>query len=327
MSMKNLLIPVFLVLLGFCFSSVYVIEEGNRGVVLRFNKIIGLSESGLHFKIPAIDSVKIIDAKIQTTDSSGNSGREQKFITREKKDLIVDYFVQWKIIDFNRYYETVSGGNRVENLLLARLNGRLRAEIGKLDISDIINDSKADAKSRNSLMTRVKDALNGTSQEAIADDSKNPIEDLVADTENNPENNTTSMRAFGVEVIDVRIKQINFPSEVSDSIYARMSAEREVVARDQRFQGVREAEETRAGATLAATKILSEAERQSRVIRGEGDANAAKLYANAFSKDRDFFSFIRSLKAYEKSFTGNDIMVISPDSDFFRYMKLNAKNK
>lgn len=324
MIMRKLLIPVVFILIGILFASVYVVEEGTRGVVLRFNKIIGLSSSGLHFKIPGVDKVKIIDAKIQTTDSSNNSGREQKFITREKKDLIVDYFVQWKIIDFNRYYETVAGGNSVENLLLARLNGRLRAEIGKLDIRDIINDSKADTKSRNSLMIRVKDALNGTSQDAVVSDNI-PIEDLVADAEKDPESSKTSMRAFGVEVIDVRIKQINFPAEVSESIYARMSAEREVVARDQRFQGVREAEEIRGSATLEATKILSEAESKSRVIRGEGDANAAKLYADAFNKDREFFSFIRSLQAYKQSFTNNDVMVISPDSEFFRYMKLTSK--
>ena len=122
----------------------------------------------------------------------------------------------------------------------------------------------------------------------------------------------------------MRIKQINFPAEVSGSIYARMRAEREVIARDKRFEGVRKAEETRATATLEATKILSEAERQSRIIRGEGDANAAKLYADAFGKDMVFFSFIRSLKAYEQSFTGNDVMVISPDSEFFQYMKLKS---
>lgn len=323
--MRKLFIPIVFVLIGVGFSSLYVVEEGSRGVVLRFNKIIGLSEPGLHFKIPGMDNVRIIDAKIQTTDSSNNSGREQKFITREKKDLIVDYFVQWKITDFNRYYETIAGGNSVENLLLARLNGRLRAEIGKLDIKDIINDSNLDTKSRNSLMVRVKDALNGT-QQSTAIIENVPIEDLVAEAESDPES-ITSMRAFGVEVIDVRIKQINFPSEVSESIYARMSAEREVVARDQRFQGIREAEETRADATLTATKILSEAEKQARTIRGEGDANAAKLYADAFNKDREFFSFIRSLKAYEQSFKGNDVMVISPDSEFFRYMKLNTDNK
>lgn len=324
--MRKLIAPVviILILIGILFSSVYVIEEGNRGIVLRFNKIEGLSLPGLHFRVPGVDTYKVIDAKIQTTDSS-NKGREQKFITREKKDLIVDYFVQWKITDFDRYYETIAGGNSVENLLLARLNGRLRAEIGKLDIKDIINDTNADTKSRNSLMVRVKDSLNGTQQNTVNVASE-PIQDLVAGAETDPEN-TTSMRAFGVEVIDVRIKQINFPAEVSDAIYARMRAEREVVAREQRFQGVREAEETRASATLTATKILSEAEKQSRIIRGEGDANIAKLYADAFNKDHEFFSFIRSLKAYEQSFKGNDVMVINPDSDFFRYMKLNNNVK
>ncbi|OCG05179.1 protease modulator HflC [Gilliamella sp. wkB112] len=318
--MRKLLIPVVLILIGVFFSSVYVIEEGNRGVVLRFNKIIGLSDPGLHFKIPGVDSVKVIDAKIQTTNSSNNN-KEQRFFNVQKKELIVDYFVQWKIVDFNRYYETVAGGNNVEDLLLARLNGRLRAEIGKLSNKDIINDSNADTKSRNSLMIKVKDALNGTAQD-VADNV--PIEKLVADTQKDPESSKTSLRAFGVEVIDVRIKQINFPPEVSGSIYARMRAEREVIARDKRFEGVRKAEEERAKATLEATKILSEAERQSRTIRGEGDANAAKLYADAFGKDMEFFSFIRSLKAYEQSFLGNDVMVISPDSEFFRYMKLKS---
>nr|WP_267341016.1 MULTISPECIES: protease modulator HflC [unclassified Gilliamella] len=320
MSMRKLLIPIVLILIGMFFSSAYVIEEGTRGVVLRFNKIIGLSDPGLHFKVPGMDSIKVIDAKIQTTNSSNNS-KEQRFFNVQKKELIVDYFVQWKIVDFNRYYETVAGGNNVEDLLLARLNGRLRAEIGKLSNKDIINDSNADTKSRNSLMIRVKDALNGNHQDSI---DTAPIDKLVTDTQKDSEINKTSLRAFGVEVIDVRIKQINFPSEVSGSIYARMRAEREVIARDKRFEGVRKAEETRATATLEATKILSEAERQSRIIRGEGDANAAKLYADAFGKDMMFFSFIRSLKAYEQSFTGNDVMVISPDSEFFQYMKLKS---
>lgn len=315
--MRKLLIPIVLILIGVYILSVYVIEEGTRGVVLRFNKIIGLSEPGLHFKIPGMDTVKVIDAKIQTTNSSNNN-KEQRFFNVQKKELIVDYFVQWKIIDFNRYYETVAGGNNVEDLLLARLNGRLRAEIGKLSNKDIINDSNADTQSRNSLMNRVKDALNGGIQEVT--------ENVSSDEHKEIESNKTSLRAFGVEVIDVRIKQINFPAEVSGSIYARMRAEREVIARDKRFEGVRKAEETRAEATLQETKILSEAERQSRAIRGEGDAIAAKLYADAFGKDREFFSFIRSLKAYEQSFSGNDVMVISPDSEFFQYMKLKSNN-
>ncbi|OTQ62359.1 protease modulator HflC [Gilliamella apis] len=317
--MRKLLIPIVLILIGVLFSSIYVIEEGTRGVVLRFNKIIGLSEPGLHFKMPLIDSVKTIDAKIQTTNSSNNN--EQRFFNVQKKELIVDYFVQWKIVDFNRYYETIAGGNDVNDLILARLNGRLRSEIGKLNNRDIINDSNADTKSRNSLMARVKDSLNGSSQEG---EENLPIDKLVTDAKKDPENSKTSLRAFGVDVIDVRIKQINFPAEVSESIYANMRAEREVIARDKRYDGIKQAEEIRAEATFEKTKIISEAERQSRSIRGEGDANAAKLYADAFGKDIEFFSFIRSLKAYEQSFTGNDVMVISPDSEFFQYMKLKS---
>ena len=318
--MRKLLIPIVLFLIVGLYSSVYVIEEGTRGVVLRFNKIIGLSEPGLHFKMPLVDSIKTIDAKIQTTNSSNNNN-EKRFFNVQKKELIVDYFVQWKIVDFNRYYETIAGGNDVNDLILARLNGRLRSEIGKLSNRDIINDSNADTKSRNSLMTSVKDALNGSLQDV---DENLPIDKLVSDAKKDPENSKTSLRAFGVVVIDVRIKQINFPAEVSESIYANMRAERGVIAREKRYEGKKTAEEIRAEATFEKTKIISEAERQARSIRGEGDANAAKLYADAFGKDIEFFSFIRSLKAYEQSFTGNDVMVISPDSEFFQYMKLKS---
>ena len=318
--MRKLLIPIVLFLIVGLYSSVYVIEEGTRGVVLRFNKIIGLSEPGLHFKMPLVDSIKTIDAKIQTTNSSNNNN-EKRFFNVQKKELIVDYFVQWKIVDFNRYYETIAGGNDVNDLILARLNGRLRSEIGKLSNRDIINDSNADTKSRNSLMTSVKDALNGSLQDV---EENLPIDKLVTDAKKDPENSKTSLRAFGVVVVDVRIKQINFPAEVSESIYANMRAERGVIAREKRYEGKKTAEEIRAEATFEKTKIISEAERQARSIRGEGDANAAKLYADAFGKDIEFFSFIRSLKAYEQSFTGNDVMVISPDSEFFQYMKLKS---
>lgn len=318
--MRKLLIPIVLILIVGLYSSVYVIEEGTRGVVLRFNKIIGLSQPGLHFKMPLVDSIKIIDAKIQTTNSSNNNN-EKRFFNVHKKELIVDYFVQWKIVDFNRYYETIAGGNDVNDLILARLNGRLRSEIGKLSNRDIINDTNADTKSRNSLMASVKDALNGSPQDV---EENLPIDKLVNDAKKDPENSKASLRSFGVVVIDVRIKQINFPAEVSGSIYANMRAERDIIAREKRYEGVKKAEEIRAKATFEKTKIISEAERQARSIRGEGDANAAKLYAEAFGKDIEFFSFIRSLKAYEQSFTGNDIMVISPDSEFFQYMKLKS---
>lgn len=304
--MKKVVISiiVIMVLAAILLSSVFVVQEGQRGIVLRFNKIEALTDPGLHFKIPLIDNVRMVDAKIQTTNS-GNLGNEQNFITKEKKGLIVDYYVQWKITNFERYYETVAGGTQVEDLLLARLNGRLRAEIGKLDIKDIINDTNADVNSRNSLMLKVTNELNGD----IANVTDAEIE-------------RASMKNFGIEVIDVRIKQINFPKDVSESIYARMRTERDVVARDQRYQGKRQAEEIRAKAMLNATKIVSEAEKEARIIRGQGDANVAKIYATAVQKDEAFFSFTRSLKAYEKSFNQEDTMVIQPNSTFLRYMQL-----
>ncbi|OCG77544.1 protease modulator HflC [Gilliamella sp. Occ4-3] len=319
--MRKLLVPIVLILIGVFFSSAYVIEEGTRGIVLRFNKIIGLSEPGLHFKFPGMDNVKIVDAKIKTTNSPNNVGQEQKFRTRENKDLVVDYFVQWKIVDFNRYYETIASGNSIDNLLLARLNSCLRAEIEKLNIIDVVNDTNN--SSHNSIVSRVKNNLNSTIKEL---DKSNSIEKQVNKDEKALDVNQASMRPFGIEVIDVRLKKVNFPQEISNSIYEEMKAERNNIVQNQHFKGVKRADEIRAEATLEVTKILSEAERQSRSIRGEGDANAIKLYADAFGKDIEFFSFIRRLKAYERSFTDNDIVVISPDSEFFKYMKLKSDN-
>ncbi|MCO6550030.1 MAG: protease modulator HflC [Gilliamella sp.] len=319
--MRKLLVPIVLILIGVFFSSAYVIEEGTCGIILRFNKIIGLSEPGLHFKFPGMDNVKIVDAKIKTTNSPNNVGQEQKFRTRENKDLVVDYFVQWKIVDFNRYYETIASGNSIDNLLLARLNSCLRAEIEKLNIIDVVNDTNN--SSHNSIVSRVKNNLNSTIKEL---DKSNSIEKQVNKDEKALDVNQASMRPFGIEVIDVRLKKVNFPQEISNSIYEEMKAERNNIVQNQHFKGVKRADEIRAEATLEVTKILSEAERQSRSIRGEGDANAIKLYADAFGKDIEFFSFIRRLKAYERSFTDNDIVVISPDSEFFKYMKLKSDN-
>lgn len=167
----------------------------------------------------------------------------------------------------------------------------------------------------------------GTEDEVTTPAADNAIaeaaERVTAETKGKvPVINPNSMAALGIEVVDVRIKQINLPTEVSEAIYNRMRAEREAVARRHRSQGQEEAEKLRATADYEVTRTLAEAERQGRIMRGEGDAEAAKLFADAFSKDPDFYAFIRSLRAYENSFSGNqDVMVMSPDSDFFRYMK------
>ena len=215
-----------------------------------------------------------------------------------------------------------------EVLQKRKFSDRLRSEIGRLDVKDIVTDS------RGRLTLEVRDALNsgsaGTEDEVstpAADDAiAKAAERVEAETNGKVQViNPNSMAALGIEVVDVRIKQINLPAEVSEAIYNRMRAEREAVARRHRSQGQEEAEKLRATADYEVTKTLAEAERQGRILRGEGDAESAKLFADAFSQDPGFYSFIRSLRAYEKSFQSNqDVMVLSPDSDFFRYMKSPA---
>ena len=210
-------------------------------------------------------------------------------------------------------------------LLKRKFSDRLRSEMGRLDVKDIVTDS------RGRLTTDVRDALNtgsaGNDDEVQTPAADDAIASAAARVEretnsSEPAPNPNSMAALGIQVVDVRIKQINLPTEVSDAIYNRMRAEREAVARSQRSQGQEEAEKLRAQADYQVTRTLAEAQRQALISRGEGDGEAAKLFADAFSQDPDFYAFIRSLRAYENSFADNqDVMVLSPDSDFFRYMK------
>lgn len=324
--MRKFILPFLLILLGVVFNSVFVVQEGTRGIVLRFSKVLRdnnnvptVYEPGLHFKIPLIDTVKVLNSKILTMNNQAD-----RFITREKKDLIVDSFIKWRIKDFSLFYLTTSGGNyaQAETLLKAKFSDRLRSEIGRLDIKDIVTSS------RSNLTIDVRDALNRGTTDSI-DSSSEQIKDLIKDVEketniNFANINKNSMAALGIEVIDVRIKQINLPAEVSEAIYSRMRAEREAVARRHRSQGKENAEKIRSEADYQAVKIVSETEREARSLRGEADAKAANLFAASFSKDASFYSFVRSLAAYKNSFNNNNVMVMSPDDDFFRYM--NAKN-
>lgn len=322
--MRKLLIPILVILLGIAFNAFFVVQEGTKGIVLRFSKVIRntdntpiIYEPGLHFKIPFIDRVKTLDARIQTMNNQAD-----RFVTKEKKDLIVDSYLKWRIKDFSLYYLATGGGNsaQAETLLKAKFSDRLRSEIGRLDIKDIVTSS------RSNLMSDVRNALNqGTANpdEQVSDQQiANVIADVEKETNINFANiNKNSMEALGIEVVDVRIKQINLPTEVSEAIYSRMRAEREAVARRHRSQGKQNAEVKRSDADYQSVKIIAEAESKARSTRGEGDAIVANLFAKTFSQDPDFYSFIRSLKAYEKSFKGNNIMVLSPGSEFFRYMK------
>lgn len=332
--MQKYIIAVIIVLFGL-YSSLFKVYEGERSIVLRLGKVLRDSDNiptvyqpGLHFKIPLIESVKKLDARIQTAEN-----QEDRFVTKEKKDLIVDSYIKWRISDFSRYYLATGGGDisQAEILLKRKFNDRLRSEIGRLDVRDIVTDS------RGRLTEEVRDALNSGTVGNKEDDAATSAADVAiasaaarveAETKGKvPAVNPNSMAALGIDVVDVRIKQINLPTEISEAIFNRMRAERKAVARRHRAQGQEQAEKIRAEADFKAARTLAEAQRQALIMRGEGNAEATKLFADAFNKDPDFYAFIRSLRAYEQSFRNNqDVMVLSPDSDFFRYMKPPVDN-
>ena len=288
--MKNFMIAIVALILVLTVSSVFIIFEGQRGIVFQFSKIkrdsvtdeMMVYPPGLHFKFPFIASVNKLDARIQTLDEAPD-----RFVTSEKKDLMVDSFVKWRIIDFSTYYLRTSGSvDNARALLKQKVNNGLRTEFGNRTIKEIVSGD------RNAIMQK---AL----QSAFS-----------------------SREDLGIEVVDVRIKAINLPTEVSNSIYERMRAERTAVAKEHRSQGQEQAEIIRATIDAKVTVMLAEAQKNAFTVRGEGDAMAAKVYADAYSQDADFYSFYRSLEAYEKSFSSkNDIMVVKPDSEFFRFLK------
>ena len=294
--MSRVSLIIIALLIGIGLSSVFKVEEGERAIVSRFGKVIGTVDGdktettvfkpGLHFKVPVIDKVRYLDARIQTLDSDAD-----RFVTSEKKDLMVDSYVKWRVSDFEQFYlKTLTSD--VTQLLQDKINNDLRTEFGRRTIKDIVSGSRDELQ---------QDALT------------NAIE---------------SAKDLGIEVVDVRVKQINLPSNVSSSIYKRMRAERQAVAKEHRAQGKEQSEVIRATIDASVTVKIADAQRKSLTTRGEGDAKAAKIYADAYQKDPEFYSFLRSLEAYRASFAKNsDVMVLSPDSEFFKYMKGSEKKK
>ena len=271
-------------------NSIFVVNQWEAGIVLRFGKIHGLEETGtakvyepgLQFKIPFVDRVAKIDTRIQTMDS-----RPQEALTNEKKALVVDTYVKWRVTDFGQFYlRTQNDFNRAESLLERIVNNDLRAEIGTNSVKETISGE------REQMMLNVRNNSNSSTQE------------------------------LGIDIVDVRIKQANYPPEVSENVYERMRSERQRVATAFRSNGQKEAEIIQASADKKATIIRADADRDAKVIMGEADAKAAKIYADAYEQNAEFFAFVRSLESYERSFTGQqDIMVMRPDSDFFKYIK------
>ena len=284
MGAVRVLLPVLAVVAGLIvYSSTFIVSQWELALKLRLGEIVDSDyEPGLYFLVPVFNNVKKFDARIQTLDA-----RPERFLTIEKKDVIVDSFAKWRITNVAQYFRSTGGSETKAGRLLAeRINTSLRDEFGKRTIQEVISGDRTEIMA---LLT--KDA------------------DTKADE-------------LGIEVIDVRVKQIDLPPEVSESVYDRMRAERERVARDLRAQGAEIAEKIRANADRERTVIVADAYREAEQLRGEGDAQSAAIYASAFEKNSEFYSFYRSLNAYRAVFEqGGDMMVLEPDSEFFRYFK------
>jgi membrane protease subunit HflC len=265
-------------------NTLYVIKETEKGVLLRFGEVVNPDiQPGLHAKFPFVNNVRKFDSRVLTVDAQA-----ERFLTQEKKALVVDSFAKFRVIDTARFYTATNGEvQRAMGLLAQRINDGLRNEVGIRTIQEVVSGE------RDQLMRNITLDLN-----------------KVAAAE------------LGVEVVDVRVKKIDLPPDVSDSVYRRMNAEREKEAREHRSQGQELAEGIRAAADREVTVILSEAYRDAETIRGTGDAEATRIYAEAFGGDKEFYSFTRSLRAYQDSFQGSgDILLLKPDSDFFKYLK------
>ena len=264
-------------------QSIFVVSEIERAVKLRFGEIVQFDlEPGLHFKWPIVNSVRYFDSRILTLDA-----QPQRYLTSEKKALMVDSFIKWRIKDVAKYFTTTGGDEeRAKRLLSQRVDTGLRNEFGIRTVKEVVSGE------RDQLMNSLTSML-----------------DMIAQEE------------LGVEVIDLRVKRIDLPLEVSDSVYNRMRTERQRLARELRAQGNEVAEKIRATADKDKTIILADAYREAEETRGNGDAKATATYAEAYSKDPEFYDFTRSLKAYQATFQSKgDILLIDPDSDFFKYL-------
>ena len=284
MSVKAIIAVVLVVILGaLAMDSIYVVNEWERAIVLQFGKVQRDDvQPNIHFKIPIAEEVKKFDGRILTLDTP-----PQRYFTVEKKPLIVDSFVKWRISgDVKKYYEATSGDeNRANNALEDRVNEGLRNQIGRRTMHEVISGE------RDQLMHELTDALD-----------------------------TVMVEEFGVTVIDVRVKRIDLPDEVSSSVFERMNSERKIEARQYRATGQELALGIKADAERQAIVIEAEAYRDAQRIRGDGDAEAAKIYATAFGQDDDFYEFYRSINAYRQVFNadGGSLMVIDPSSEFFK---------
>lgn len=269
--------------------STYIVHERELVIKFKLGEIVStVDQPGLYFKIPIINNIRKFDSRVLTLDTPS-----ERFLTSEKKNVIVDSFVKWRIANPRDYYTSTQGDERIAvSRIVSILNDEMKGQFGSKTVREVISGE------RSAIMQSVN------------------------------ENAGVKTRDLGVELVDVRIKKVELPENVSDSVFQRMIKERATVAKAFRSAGEEKAKGIRANADRQRTEILAEAYRQSEEIRGDGDAQAAKIYAESYGQDKDFYSFYRSLNAYRNSFKNTgDILVLDPASEFFRFFKDSSGSK
>ncbi len=285
-------LPIFAAAIFAIFTAVgamvFTVDQRQYAIVFQLGEIKEvIKEPGLSFKWPMIQNVRYFDSRILTLDSV----EPERFLTAEKKPVLVDSFVKWRIADVNQYYISVGGDEMLAKTRLSQtVNSGLREEFGKRTVHDVVSGVR----------DRIMDDVQ---KKADADE-----------------------RQIGVEIVDVRLKRVDLPPEVSESVYRRMETERKRVANELRSQGAAEAEKIRADADRQREVIVAEAYRDAQKIKGDGDAKAASIYGKAFGENPEFYSFYRSLEAYRQSLgSKNDLLVVDPSADFFKYLKNGSR--
>ncbi len=286
---KSALLSILVALFFLGSSAIYIVDERQQAILFQLGEVIDVKTSpGLYFKIPIAQNVRFFEKRILTMDSE----EPERFITSEKKNVLVDLFVKWHIVDVKQYYVSVRGDEALAQTRLQQtINSSLRDEFGNRTVHDVVSGE------RDLIMEIMR-------QKADVD-----------------------ARKIGVEVVDVRLKRVDLPQEVSESVYRRMEAERKRVANELRSTGFAESEKIRADADRQREVIIAEAYREAQKTMGEGDSQATAIYAEAFEKNPEFYDFYRSLEAYKQSFKNKgDMMVLEPTSDFFKYLKNPSGN-
>jgi membrane protease subunit HflC len=283
------ILVVLIVALVVAALSMFVVDQRQHALVFRLGEVIDVKKQpGLYFKVPLLDNVRYFDVRILTIDTP----EAERFLTSEKKNVLVDLFVKWRITDVKQYYVSVRGEEAFAATRLQQtINDGLRAEFGNRTVHEVVSGE------RDQIMELMRDKAN--------EDAKR----------------------IGVEVLDVRLKRVDLPQEVSEAVYRRMEAERKRVANELRSTGSAESEKIRADADRQREVIIAEAYRDAQRAKGEGDAKATATYARAYEPNAEFYAFYRSLEAYKESFKSrNDVLLLEPNSDFFKYLKSSGKS-